>query len=38
MHRMWIGIVFVKCANWLGQWGFIVKVKNASAPVSFCVQ
>lgn len=30
--------VFVKCANWLGQWGFIVKVKNASAPISFRVE
>ncbi len=29
--------LFVKCGNWLGQWGFIVKVKDAAHPVSFSV-
>ncbi len=30
--------LFVKCGNWLGQWGFIVKVKDAKYPVSFRVE
>jgi hypothetical protein len=30
--------LLVKCANWLGAWGFVVKVKDAQYPVEFAIE